>query len=67
MKLKYGFSTTTRRCIPVVDESKFSIECKAMLGIPHLKMLLNSSHPWEIFILLVGVFRGQVDGGEVPI
>ena len=24
MKLKYGSSTTTRRCIPVLDESKFS-------------------------------------------
>ena len=34
MKLKYGRSTTTLRCIPVVDESKF---CKAMLGMPHFK------------------------------
>ena len=34
MKLKYGPFTTTRRCIPVVDESQFS---KPMLRIPHFK------------------------------
>ena len=34
MKLKSGYSTTTLRCIPVVDESQFS---KALLRIPHFK------------------------------
>ena len=34
MKLKSGYSTTILRCIPVVDESKFS---KALLWIPHFK------------------------------
>ena len=38
MKLKYGHSMTTLRCIPVVDESQFS---KPMLRIPHWNVLLD--------------------------
>ena len=37
-----------------------------MFGISHLKLLLNSSHPWG-GSFFVGIFWGQVDGGEVPV
>ena len=42
MKLKYGRSTTTLRCIPVVDESQFS---KPMLRIPHFKCSFRFKSP----------------------
>ena len=42
-------------------------QSKAMLRIPHLDFLLDSSHPWGSFILFVGIFLGHVDGGEVPV
>ena len=66
MKLKSGYSTTIRRCIPVLDESKFS-KAMLMVRIPHFKCSFRFKSPWGNFILLVGVFWGQVDGGEVPI
>ena len=57
---------TTLRCIPVVLRTNLVRQCKAMFGISHLKLLLNSSHPWG-GSFFVGIFGGQVDGGEVPV
>ena len=64
MKLKYGPFTTTRRCIPVVDESQFS-KAMLMVRIPHFKCSFRFKSPLGKFHSFGWRFLGP--SGEVPI